>query len=81
MVGSVHSETGEGYGTPGSDLGLVTPRWLRKALQTGTFKGHPFEVRAGGLEAVEQALKDLKDGKNSARKYVFRIAETSGLGA
>jgi hypothetical protein len=81
MVGLVHSETGEGYGAPGSDLGLVTSRWFTRALQAGTFKGHPFEVRKGGLEAVEQALKDLRDGKNSARKYVFRIAETSGLGA
>lgn len=86
LVGLVHSDTGEGYGAPGSeapgsDLGLVTSRWFTKALQAGTFKGHPFEVRAGGLEAVEQALKDLKDGKNSARKYVFRIAETPGLSA
>lgn len=74
MVGIVHSDAGD-------DLGLVTCRWFTKALQAGTFKGHPFEVRAGGLEAVEQALKDLKDGKNSARKYVFRIAETPGLSA
>ncbi|KAK5086888.1 hypothetical protein LTR05_004058 [Lithohypha guttulata] len=74
MVGIVHSNAGD-------DLGLVTCRWFTKALQAGTFKGHPVEVRAGGLEAVEQALKDLKDGKNSARKYVFRIAETPGLSA
>ncbi|KAK5074668.1 hypothetical protein LTR64_000872 [Lithohypha guttulata] len=74
MVGIVHSDAGD-------DLGLVTCRWFTKALQAGTFKGHPVEVRAGGLEAVEQALKDLKDGKNSARKYVFRIAETPGLSA
>jgi hypothetical protein len=81
MVGLVHNETGEGYGAPGTDFGLVTSRWFTKALQAGTFRGHPFEVRAGGLEAVEQALKDLKDGKNSATKYVFRIADTPGLSA
>lgn len=79
MVGLVHSETGEGYSAPGHDLGLVTSRWFTKALRDGTFHGHPYDVREGGLEGVEQALKDLKDGKNSAKKYVFRIAETPGL--
>jgi NADPH2:quinone reductase len=72
MVSHVHEENGR-------DLGLVTCRWFTKALQEGTFKGQPYEVRSGGLEGVEQALKDLKDGKNSASKYVFRIADTPGL--
>jgi hypothetical protein len=55
-------------------------RWFTKALQQGKLEGHPFEVRPGGLEGVEQALQDLKDGKASAVKYVFRIADTPGDG-
>jgi len=75
-VGVVHSTDNGCHGADARDLGLVTARWLTKAIQTGTTKGHPFEVRPGGLHAVDQALKDLKDGKNSATKYVFRIEDT-----
>jgi NADPH2:quinone reductase len=78
MVGCVHN------GDKGADgdfrnLGLVTCRWITKAWQEGSFSGHPYEVRPGGLQGVEKALKDLKDGKNSASKYVFRIADTPGI--
>ncbi|KAH7065811.1 chaperonin 10-like protein [Paraphoma chrysanthemicola] len=78
-VGVVHNQENGKYGADGSDLGLAACRWFTRALQRGSFEGHPYEVRPGGLEAVEQALKDLKDGKNSAVKYVFRIADTPGL--
>ena len=45
----------------------------------GWFKGHPFEVVAGGLGGVQAGLQDLKAGKASAFKYVFRIDETNEL--
>ena len=77
MVGAIHNSSPP-FGDA-RDLGLVFCRWFTKALEDGTFEGHPYEVRPGGLEAIEQALKDLKDGKNSALKYVFRIADTPGL--
>ncbi|CAN9337944.1 unnamed protein product [Alternaria alternata] len=81
MVGVIHNApaTEFGYFGDARDLGLVSCRWFTKAWEQGTFEGHPYEVKPGGLEAVEQALKDLKDGKNSATKYVFRIADTPGL--
>jgi len=78
-VGVVHNQDNGAYGPDASDLGFVTCRWFTRAIQAGNFKGHPFEVRPQGLQGVEQALKDLKDGKQSAVKYVFRIAETPGL--
>lgn len=65
--------------TTHKDLGLVHARYLTKGLHEGWFKGHPFEVVKGGLEGVEGALKNLKDGKASAVKYVFRIADTPGV--
>ncbi|KAL1610589.1 hypothetical protein SLS60_002259 [Paraconiothyrium brasiliense] len=78
-VGTIHNQQYGPHDPDNHDLGFVTCRWFTKAWQAGTFEGHPFEVRHGGLEGVEQALKDLKDGKQSAVKYVFRIAETPGL--
>ncbi|ODM16161.1 hypothetical protein SI65_08595 [Aspergillus cristatus] len=61
------------------DLGLVFSRYFTKALQNKSFSGHPCDIRPGGLEGVEEALKDLKDGKASAVKYIFRIADTPGI--
>jgi hypothetical protein len=75
-VGAVHAVDG---GDDSRDLGLVFCRYFTHALQLGTFQGHPYVVRSGGLQGVEQALKDLKDNKASAEKYVFRIADTPDL--
>lgn len=78
-VGTVHNQDNGAHGPDASDLGLVMCRWFTKALQAGTLTGHPYEVRPGGLEGVEQALKDLKAGKASAVKYVVRIADTPSI--
>lgn len=63
------------------DLGFVGFRYFGKGLRDGWFSGHPFEVRENGLAGVEAALNDLKNGKASAVKYVFRIADTPQLKA
>lgn len=74
QVGSVHEEAGK-------DLGYVYCRYFTRGLAEGWFRGQPQEVRPGALEGVEAALKDLKAGKASAVKYVFRIAETERAGS
>ncbi|PYH48717.1 zinc-binding alcohol dehydrogenase family protein [Aspergillus saccharolyticus JOP 1030-1] len=61
------------------DLCFVFCRWFGRALATGAFEGHPFQVREKGLLGVEGAMRDLKDNKASAVKYVFRVGETPGL--
>lgn len=48
-------------------------------LQQGWLTGHPYEVCDGGLQGVEEALRNLMYGKASAVKYVFRVADTPGL--
>lgn len=58
------------------DLGYVFFRLFGKGLADGWLKAHPWELRKGGLSAVESALRDLKEGKHNAKKYVFRIAES-----
>ena len=72
-VGSVHNES--------KDFGYVYSRYLSKGLEEGWFRPQPHEVVPGGLEGVQTALQNLKDGKASAVKYVFRIADTPGVGA
>ncbi|EXJ66232.1 uncharacterized protein A1O5_10848 [Cladophialophora psammophila CBS 110553] len=69
-VGSAHNQDGLG---DSRELAFVFSRWFTYALQNGKFSGHPFEIRKGGLGAVEQALRDLKEGKASAVKYVIPI--------
>jgi NADPH2:quinone reductase len=70
-VGDTHEDA--------KDFAYVFYRYFAKGLDEGFFKAHPVEVAQGGLEGVEKALKNLKDGKASAVKYVFRIADTPGV--
>lgn len=50
-------------------------RYLSDALANNLISHHPFEVIDGGFGGISRALKDLRDGKNSASKYVVRISE------
>lgn len=76
-VRGVHGLEG---GLPGDpDFGFVYFRYFAKGLSEGWFTGHPYQVREGGLDGVEGALRDLKEGKASAVKYVFRIEDTPAL--
>ncbi len=77
MCGDVHESFGACPG--GKDFGFVMMRMFGRWLETGSLTGHPFEVRPGGLGAVEGILKDLKARKQSAVKWVFRVPETEGL--
>lgn len=88
QVGKVHSDRypgmPDGEEKPPGLLGDITfgavmYRFIERGLAEGWFKGHPFEVVPGGLEGVETGLKNLKAGKASALKYVFKIDETAGL--
>jgi NADPH:quinone reductase len=75
-VGSVHGQP--------DDLALLGFAWYRlfgQGLREGWFSGHPHEVVAGGLGGVVEGLNNLKDGKASAVKYVYRVAETEGISA
>ncbi|PWY65980.1 GroES-like protein [Aspergillus heteromorphus CBS 117.55] len=53
--------------------------WFTGALGSGRFSGHPVQVKPGGLEGVQGAMEDLKEGRASAVKFVFRVGETPGL--
>lgn len=42
-------------------------------INSGKIKPHPSHVGSGGLEGILQGLKDLKDGKVSGVKLVYKI--------
>jgi NADPH2:quinone reductase len=87
QVGKVHSDRYPGIkgekkleGQLGDqEFGAIMYKFFERGLRGGWFKGHPFEVVPGGLGGVESGLTNLKAGKASAFKYVFRIDETEGL--
>ena len=59
------------------DFGYLWSRYLGRLLEDGRLKAHPYEIVPGGLNGVLTGLKDLKDGKASGVKYVYRIEETN----
>lgn len=63
----------------GPDFGAVMTTLIARWLAEGKLEPHPYEVVPNGLEGVETALRNLRNGKASAKKYVVRIAETPGL--
>lgn len=86
FVGAVHADVDQqqfqkatGSKTGNTDFGYVMFRFFGRGLAEGWFSGHPTEVVAGGLGGIGGALKDLKEGKASAVKYVFRLEETEGV--
>lgn len=86
QVGKVHSSNYPGLkgekeplGLKYDDFGAIMCRLFARGLSRRWLKGHPYEVVPGGLNGIETALKNLKGGKASAVKYVFRIMETEGL--
>jgi NADPH:quinone reductase-like Zn-dependent oxidoreductase len=74
-VGSVHDDNPAG----GKLFGAIISRIIEIEIDSGKFKGHPYEVVQGGLNGVLEALKRLRDRRNGNKKYVVRIADTESL--
>lgn len=79
MVGTVHFNPAEGKTIDDREFGAAFFPLIGRGLAQGWFSGHPYEVRPGGLNGVERALRDLEAGKASAVKYVVKIADTEGV--
>jgi NADPH2:quinone reductase len=87
QVGRVHADHYPGIkgekrleGTLGDQtFGTVMYKFFERGLADGWFQGHPFEIVPGGLGGLEIGLTNLKAGKASAFKYVYRIDDTQGL--
>ncbi|KUJ10114.1 GroES-like protein [Mollisia scopiformis] len=61
------------------DFGYLWSRYIARMLEDGRLKGHPYEVIPGGLNGVLTGLQNLKNGKASAVKYVYRIEDTKNV--
>lgn len=72
QVGSVHQPSNH-------DFGYAWFRLFGQGMKEGWFKPHPHEVVKGGLAGVGEGLSRLQTGKVSAKKMVFRVAETEGV--
>lgn len=55
------------------DFGVKFWRLSEDLINSGKIKTHPAEVRPGGLDAIPQGLQDLKDGKVSGVKLVYKV--------
>jgi len=82
-VGSSHSGFGAdslekkaGIKTGPKDFAFAFYRLFARGLQDGWFTPHPYKIIPGGLNGVEEGLSNLKAGKASAVKYVYRIEDT-----
>ncbi|CAN9170356.1 unnamed protein product [Alternaria alternata] len=59
--------------------GFIYLRWMFRMMMEGKFAAHPHEIIPGGLGGVGVGLQNLKSGKASAVKYVFKVPDTKGL--
>ena len=46
-----------------------------KLLAEGKIKVHPPSVRPGGLRGILEGFQDLREGKVSGEKLVYRVAD------
>jgi NADPH:quinone reductase-like Zn-dependent oxidoreductase len=76
MVNSVHDDPAPGKTVEDREFGAAFFQFISRGLAQGWFSGHPYEVRPGGLNGIEGALRDLEANKASAVKYVVRISDT-----
>ncbi|KAF2635624.1 oxidoreductase-like protein [Massarina eburnea CBS 473.64] len=67
-LGGVWKASKEDY-----DYGVKFWKVAQELINQGKIRTHPTEVRSGGLEAIPQGLQDLKDGKVSGKKLVYKI--------
>ncbi|KAH7397358.1 chaperonin 10-like protein [Pyrenochaeta sp. MPI-SDFR-AT-0127] len=60
------------------DFAYIFYRYIGRLLAEGTLTGHPFEIMPGGLESVGDGVRRLFENSVSAKKLVYRIADTPG---
>lgn len=66
-----------GYPIPGKkedfEYGVELFRIAEKLLEEGKVKVHPPVIKEGGLEGILDGLQELKEGKVSGGKLVYRV--------
>lgn len=75
MVGSVHADPPAAKTVEDREFAAAFFTFIGRGLAGRWLSGHPVEVRPGGLNGLEGALRDLQGGKASAVKYVVRVED------
>ncbi|ESZ94746.1 putative zinc-binding oxidoreductase ToxD [Sclerotinia borealis F-4128] len=79
-----YSVTGEAYEMEGNvrpaapedfELGKKVFVLLEKLLEDGLIRNHPVRSMNGGLIGILEGMRDLKEGKVSGEKLVYRVRE------
>jgi len=78
-----YTTTGEAltdYGRPASkedfEFGVMFWKLAGQLLEQGKLKVHPPSVRPNGLKGVLEGMQEMRDGKVSGEKLVYKIADT-----
>ncbi|KAL3490771.1 chaperonin 10-like protein [Aspergillus germanicus] len=77
--GTPHKYRNEKEAAEDAEFAYVFYRYISRLLAEGKLQPHPFEVRPNGLDGVAEGIQLLFDRKVSAKKLVYRIAETPDL--
>jgi len=78
--GKEHVYRSEANAQKDGDFAYVWYRYMGRLLAEGKLKAHPYEVMPNGLESVGEGVKRLCENKISAKKLVYRVADTTGAG-
>ena len=78
-----YTATGEpltDYGRPASkedfDFGVMFWKLAGQLLEQGKLKVHPPKLRPEGLKGILEGMQEMREGKVSGEKLVYRIADT-----
>ncbi|TGO51238.1 hypothetical protein BCON_0166g00250 [Botryotinia convoluta] len=79
-----YSVTGEEYEIEGDiwpaapedfELGKRAFVLLERLLENGLIKNHPVKIIYGGLKGILEGMREMKEGKVSGEKLVYRVGE------
>lgn len=77
--GSPHKYRNTTQAAQDAEFAYAFYRYISRLLADGKLDPHPYEILPKGLESVAEGIQLLHDRKVSAKKLVYRIADTPGL--
>ena len=57
------------------ELGVRFSSLMEQLLANGALKAHPVDLREGGWTGIVDGMRDMKEGKVSGVKLVYRVGE------
>jgi len=76
VFGEALTDYGRSASKEDFDFGVMFWKLAGQLLEQGKVKVHPPSVRPNGLRGVLDRMREMRDGKVSGVKLVYRVAET-----